>query len=305
MIERFSTDAVRPHDRLDYWNCLTEQTYPGTLVDQNDERFRAEMLRWKLGELVMIRPRASASTVTRAPTATAGERVVLHMQHRGRGSHRQHGRVAELSVGDFSLCSAQSPYRLELAAHEFMVVEMPRDALERRITSLDDCVARRIPGSTAGGRLMHNFFLSLWQQGDQSDTDPAWQQGVANVLLDLVGLAVRGAAMPPSGPNALRERALRVIDACLGQPELGTALIAAELGVSVRTVQNIFGNMGTTPSGYILARRLARASELLALNHEMSITDVAFELGFSESGYFTRCFRQHFGTTPTRWRSQH
>jgi AraC-like DNA-binding protein len=37
----------------------------------------------------------------------------------------------------------------------------------------------------------------------------------------------------------------------------------------------------------------------------MSITDVAFELGFSESGYFTRCFRQRFGTTPSRWRVQH
>jgi AraC-like DNA-binding protein len=37
----------------------------------------------------------------------------------------------------------------------------------------------------------------------------------------------------------------------------------------------------------------------------MSITAIAFELGFSESGYLARCFRQHFGATPTQWRAGH
>jgi AraC-like DNA-binding protein len=304
-IERFATDQIRPSERLEYWNRLTDETYPGTSVDERGDGFRAEMLRWRLGALTMIRPRANASVVTRKPGRDEPEGIVLHLLHRGHGSHQQRGRTAELSTGDFSLCSTASPYRLDLSSHEFLVVEIPRPALEPRIDGLDDLIARRISGAAAGSRLMHNFFLSLWQQGDQSNAEPDWQQGIADVLLDLIGLAVRGADVSLDGAHAQRERALRVIETCLGEPALGSATIAAELGVSVRTVQNIFAGMGTTPSGYILARRLARASEMLSVHPKMSITDVAFELGFSESGYFTRCFRQRFGTTPSRWRVQH
>jgi AraC-like DNA-binding protein len=63
--------------------------------------------------------------------------------------------------------------------------------------------------------------------------------------------------------------------------------------------------MGTTPNGYILSRRLARASEMLTINPDATVTEIAFELGFSESSYFTRCFRQRFGTTPSKWRVRH
>jgi AraC-like DNA-binding protein len=33
-----------------------------------------------------------------------------------------------------------------------------------------------------------------------------------------------------------------------------------------------------------------------------SITEVAFELGFNDSAYFARCFRQQFGVPPRDWR---
>ena len=34
----------------------------------------------------------------------------------------------------------------------------------------------------------------------------------------------------------------------------------------------------------------------------MSITALAFDLGFNDSAYFSRCFRQRFGTTPSGYR---
>jgi AraC-like DNA-binding protein len=60
--------------------------------------------------------------------------------------------------------------------------------------------------------------------------------------------------------------------------------------------------MGTTPSAYILERRLARAAERLGAAHEASITEIAFELGFNDSAYFARAFRQRFGVSPREWR---
>jgi AraC-like DNA-binding protein len=303
VIEKFATANVAPHERLEYWNRLTSETYPGTSVDHPIASFEAEMLRWTLGDLTMIRPRSQASIVSRRPTGNDPERIVLHLQHRGHSRHEQWGRTAEMSVGDFSLCSAWSPYKLDLDLHELLVVDMPREALEQRVPMLDDVISRRLSGSSASGQLLHNFLLSLWQQGDQSHADADWQAGVANVFLDLLGLAVRGADLPAAEPQAVRERMLRTIEAGLGDPELGTAMLAADLRVSMRTIQNVFAGMGTTPSAYILERRLIHASEQLSVNPAQSITALAFELGFNDSAYFTRCFRHRFGTTPSACRA--
>ncbi|NBC36706.1 helix-turn-helix domain-containing protein [Novosphingobium sp. FSY-8] len=304
-IERFSTADVADCDRLDFWNRLTDQTYPGTLVDRRHAHFEAEMLRWTLGDLTMIRPRSRSSLVTRRPTGERSERVVLHFQHSGRSRHEQFGRAAELNVGDFVLSSADEPYRIDLLDHEFLVVEFPRAGLAARLPKLDDVMSRRIPGNAPSSRMLHSFILSLWQQGNQTQADPEWQAGVCNVFLDLVSLAVRGMEMHQPTAAALGQRVLRVIETKLHDPTLGTAELAAEAGVSVRTIQNLFAGMGTTPSAFILSRRLERAAEMLVVNPVASVTAIAFDLGFSDSGYFARCFRQHFGLTPTQYRAQH
>ncbi|MBN9144304.1 MULTISPECIES: helix-turn-helix domain-containing protein [unclassified Novosphingobium] len=306
-IEHFSTARIAANERLDFWNRLTNETYPGTLVDQRKDAFEAEMRRWSLGDLVMIRPRSCGSLVQRRPTGSAPEAVVLHVQHSGRSRHEQCGRVAELGVGDFVLSSANEPYRIDLRQHEFLVVEMPRAGLEARLPDLDAALSRRISGATPGSRLLHNFILSLWQQGDQGygdqgRGDTAWEQGVSNVFLDLLSLAVRDADHPVQSCRPLREKIKTLVDANLGCAQFGSIEIAAELGVSVRTVQNAFAAMGTTPSAYILSRRLARACELLIVNPTMSVTAIAFDLGFSDSGYFARCFRAAYGATPSQWR---
>jgi len=302
LIEHFSTATVAQGDRLDYWNRLTNETYPGTLVDQRRDAFEAEMRRWTLGDLTMIRPRSCGSLVQRRPTGSSPEAIVLHVQHSGRSRHEQCGRVAELGVGDFVLSSANEPYRIDLRSHEFLVVEMPRSGLEARLPDVDAALSRRISGATPGSRLLHNFILSLWQQGDQGHADAAWQQGISNIFLDLVSLAVRDGDQPVPTCQPLRDRVVQVVEAHLCSPEFGSVEIAAELGVSVRTVQNVFAAMGTTPSGYILSRRLARASEWLIVHPGMSVTAIAFDLGFSDSGYFARCFRAAYGATPTQWR---
>ena len=106
------------------------------------------------------------------------------------------------------------------------------------------------------------------------------------------------------GGHSLRERVLTLVEARIGDPDLRTATIAGELGITSRTVQNIFAAMGTTPVGYVAERRLERAAEMLVTDRVMSITDIAFDLGYNDSAYFSRCFRQHFGTTASAYREQ-
>ena len=304
LMEKFETTGIAPADRLAYWNDLVDRIFTGTWVNTSAVDFGAELWRWKVGELAMARPRCNPSQVGRSPRLEE-ERIVLHLQHRGISRQRQFGHETEMAPGDFSLCSANHAYGFDLpTAHDLLVVEFPRSLIEGRVRNLDAHLGKSISGASPGGRIFHDFLLSLWRQGDLSDVDPEWQSGVSAVFADLIGLAVNGAGisreMTPG--SALRDKVVTLIDARLCDPELRTTTIADDLGVSARTVQNVFAAMGATPSSYVLEQRLQRAAEQLATRRRDSITDVAFDVGFNDSAYFARCFRQRFGMTPREWR---
>jgi AraC-like DNA-binding protein len=59
--------------------------------------------------------------------------------------------------------------------------------------------------------------------------------------------------------------------------------------------------LGKTFTDLVTERRMERAQELLA-NTPMRIADVAHASGFPDEGYFTRRFRQWYGTTPGLYR---
>ena len=69
-----------------------------------------------------------------------------------------------------------------------------------------------------------------------------------------------------------------------------------------RSFQRAFKiSMGVTPITFRNQVRVSRAVELLR-NKEMSITDVAFELKYEDSSYFTRQFKTIVGMTPKEYR---
>lgn len=315
-IERFASTDVAPAHRLNYWNKVCTDALCRTTVDSPVEGFRAEMWRWMLGDLKLIRPRSDASVVRRAGGDQDG--LVLHLQLKGRSRLVSDGRVAELGAGDFILSEAGQGYSFELSqGHEFLVAEMPRQEMLRRVPDLEAQICRSLSGLTPGGRVFRDFLLTLWRQGEPQPGhlpqaacpgDRDYAESVLDAFCDLCALAVRGAEMRGAAETApaapvLRRRFHAYIDAHLGDPDLGTARLAEEFCVSPRTVQGVFSNAGCTPTSYIQERRLCRAADCLRSEPRRSITDIAFDLGFNDSAYFTRLFRRRYGMSPSDWRS--
>jgi AraC family transcriptional regulator len=60
-------------------------------------------------------------------------------------------------------------------------------------------------------------------------------------------------------------------------------------------------SFGLPPHRYLSSLRMERAKSLLA-DPAMSVTQVGFNLGFSETSSFTTTFRKHTGLTPTAYR---
>lgn len=57
-----------------------------------------------------------------------------------------------------------------------------------------------------------------------------------------------------------------------------------------------------TPSHYIKTKRLARACNLLRTT-PMAVSEIGYECGFNDPGYFTKVFRSQYQITPTEYRA--
>jgi len=87
----------------------------------------------------------------------------------------------------------------------------------------------------------------------------------------------------------------------LDQGDAGIDSVARRLGLSRRTLQRHLSEQGI--SFEALAQKTLRdqASDLLKKPH-IPITDIAYELGYSDPAHFTRAFRRWMGETPQSWR---
>lgn len=84
--------------------------------------------------------------------------------------------------------------------------------------------------------------------------------------------------------------------------EIAVDAIAAAAGLSAGYLSRQFKHfLGTSPAEYARNFRMAKAAELLRKN-DVSIAEIAKELGFSDAALFSRQFRQVTGISPTGFR---
>lgn len=59
-----------------------------------------------------------------------------------------------------------------------------------------------------------------------------------------------------------------------------------------------------TPNDFIRHVRMQRAEELVAHSHQ-SVSQIAYQVGFSDPKYFGKCFKKHTGMSPSEYRSKY
>jgi AraC-like DNA-binding protein len=91
------------------------------------------------------------------------------------------------------------------------------------------------------------------------------------------------------------------IEAHLSDPDLTLSKIAAQNGISLRYLHQLFRPMNMSVTEWLRLRRLQRCYELLASPRHAarSITEIAYSMGFSSSSHFSNLFRAEFGVRPS------
>ena len=84
----------------------------------------------------------------------------------------------------------------------------------------------------------------------------------------------------------------------IGNSDFGVEELAAQMGVSrVQLYRKVKQQTGRTPVDIIRLSRLNR-SKILLQTTDLSVSEIAYQVGFTAPSYFTKCFKDEFGILP-------
>ena len=234
------------------------------------------------------------------------ELVLIAVQKSGYGFVEQDGRQCRLEPGDFALYDTTRPYRLYFdKPFEQLIVRLPRHLLDRHLPGLPRLTARRYSGQSGAAAVAAGFALHL-----AANAPTLGDEGLRSfepATADLIASAIQLQDQGLSDPDRVRfERIQARLARLIRDPMLDITEIAGREGLSLRSLQRLFQAAGTTPTKWVLHRRLDGISRDLAndLCAQRSITDIAYSWGFNDLSYFNRSFRAHFGIGPKAWRER-
>jgi AraC-like DNA-binding protein len=310
VLERYCTERLLTAQKIRRWCEFGSSTLSRMAVTPyRPERFSAQLLRATLGD-VGITHMTSSAAVAESTEGCVGEWATAHSGALGvtyyKAGHlrlTQGSRTLELAPGDVVVRDLR--HRWVQDAHEdftLMTVKIPTQTLQAAFPEFESCVMVPLRAEDPRARLLSSLIENLGRLAFD-ERAPAGVAPVHDLLRSAlqIGFAPLREGQAPMAhrlPGAL----VRHIDERLADPELSVAALAAELGMTVRSVQRLFHLAGTTPKGWILARRLARAADHLRavpIGRRVNITRLAMTLGFNDPAYFSRVFHHEFGVTPT------
>lgn len=104
--------------------------------------------------------------------------------------------------------------------------------------------------------------------------------------------------------NDFYNRFLEIFDKEMGNPDMNVDGIASKMGLErSQFYRKIKALTNFSPVELIRTLRLKHA-RLLLTTTEKSISEIAYETGFSTPAYFTKCYREAYGETPSALRSK-
>lgn len=97
-------------------------------------------------------------------------------------------------------------------------------------------------------------------------------------------------------------RLRELIQANLCDSDFNVERIGEEIGLSrVQLYRKVKALTGLSPVELLRTARLQRGKRLLETT-DMTVSEVAYDTGFTSPSYFTKCFKDEFGQSPNEWR---
>ncbi|MFD8863314.1 helix-turn-helix domain-containing protein [Streptomyces sp. NPDC059590] len=265
-----------------------------------------------LGFLTLTDVGSDPVRVVRAPRMLVGNQDDFYLLSIAQESSSSfNGNVrSQLRRGDAVLLDSTAPF--QLSADEFahhLVLTLPRADVARVMPVDRERVGRRIAAENPVLRVLRAAIAEICVGGERFDPDTLSELG--HTVRELMFSVLRSDELADqAGVNGLlghRAQLLRMRDFVrrhLAEPDLSAKTVAAAFGVSVRYVEIVFREGGTSPARHIRETRMEEARRSLASprQRQRSIAAIARSVGIENPTVFTRMFRQFHDITPSEYR---
>ncbi len=99
----------------------------------------------------------------------------------------------------------------------------------------------------------------------------------------------------------LRQQIMKVVEDNMANKNFSVNVFAREVGMSTaKLYRKLILLTGYAPNDFMRHMRLQRAADLL-IQKAGNVSEIGYKVGFNNLSYFTKCFREKFGTLPSSY----
>ena len=214
--------------------------------------------------------------------------------------------------GDFAVTRSMSPFFIECqtdqdSVHEFLHVTVPTHILRAHIP-LDFSTGLFMHLERPELAIAENILTDVFE--DDGGLSEESERTLVETALSLIGNAVTASEEAPPARQTIADRrlqdVLRFIEVHLSDPQLSTAMVAKGCGISPRYLSFLLRLKGTSFSELVWEQRLEKARDWLSTSdpRDISISEIAYGVGFKSPAHFSRMFKRVFGVNPREFRGE-
>jgi len=235
------------------------------------------------------------------------DHYVIHYIIRGRGEYHADGRVYQLAGGDgFLIVPGQSTfYRADSEEPwEYFWVGF-HGSEAKSLLELANLNRENLIFHYDKDDLLRNHMDDIYQATRQKEIigQQAMEYAMIGHLYLLISCLIGANRSQNSGTQKQDyfAQALRFIEENFSY-NVSVEDMAGYVGVDRTYLYRIFmQQLSMSPSRYVMDYRLNRAARMLATT-ELTITEVAYSVGFKDISHFSRSFNKKFGMPPLQYR---
>lgn len=214
--------------------------------------------------------------------------------------------------GDFAITRSMSPFFIECevdgdGVHELLHVTVPTHILRAHVPQ-DFSTGLFLPVNRAEFAIAENILTDVFEDAGSLGADSA--RALVETALAIIGNAIRSAEEAAPARQTIADRrlddVLRFIEVHLSDPQLSTAMVAKGCGISPRYLSFLLRLKGTSFSELVWDQRLGKAKEWLSASdpRDISISEIAYGVGFKSPAHFSRMFKRVFKVNPREFRGE-
>jgi AraC-like DNA-binding protein len=215
------------------------------------------------------------------------------------------------SAGDFLVTKSTTPFFIECqvgqdSMHEVLHVVLPTHLLTnympQRLTT-----GFSVPANGCQFSIAQHILTDIFEEDGELPASAAQLllESALSVISQAIGTAPVAGCARQSLSNKRLHDVLRYIELHLSDPKLSIATVANGCGISPRYVSILLKLHGSSFSTLVWEERLKIASRLLSssTSNDLSISKVAYGMGFKSLAHFSRKFKAAFNMSPSEYRS--